>query len=234
MSGNATVDSFNSASNNQGKRGNERQRDSQRKPRHQWRCVLAQQRHWELQQQVIDKRLARAGKLKRRVDRKSSPGPVTYPVPSAPNPAPPTTTQNIAGSCGTISGCAPNGTKSVISSSGTIWKPERQRWKRRSTSQTGTYNLNSLTLSGNSTLVVDAGGPGSLQHRRQIHHRRQRRARPERWRDVKCQRNGEQSSILLRRLPADLNSLAALAATPSSTRPMQQSTFPADRISMET
>jgi hypothetical protein len=85
-------------------------------------------------------------------------GSVAYPAPSAPNPAPPTTTQNIAGSCGTISGCTNSGTKNAILAPGQYGNLSASGGMTVHVTM-GTYNLNSLTLSGNSTLVVDAGGP---------------------------------------------------------------------------
>ena len=85
-------------------------------------------------------------------------GPVAYPAPSTPNPAPPTTMQNMAGSCGTISGCTNSGTKNVILAPGQYGNLSASGGTTVHVTM-GTYNLNSLTLSGNSTLVVDAGGP---------------------------------------------------------------------------
>jgi hypothetical protein len=86
-------------------------------------------------------------------------GPLTYPAPPAPSPAPPTTSQNISGSCGTVAGCSNGGTKTVYLAPG-------QYGNVSITGGTtthfiaGTYNFNSLTLSGNSILLVDSGsGP---------------------------------------------------------------------------
>jgi hypothetical protein len=84
------------------------------------------------------------------------PGPINYPLPPAPSPAPPTTAQSISGTCGTVSGCTPTGSKSVslvpggygnLSATGGTTLHLRA----------GTYNFNSLTLSGNSILYVDSG-----------------------------------------------------------------------------
>jgi hypothetical protein len=84
-------------------------------------------------------------------------GPVTYPAPPAPNPVPPTTTQNIAGACPAgMTGCNNTGSKAVsllpgqygnVTASGGTTVHFRQ----------GTYNFNSLALIGNSTLYVDSG-----------------------------------------------------------------------------
>ena len=82
-------------------------------------------------------------------------GPVTYPAPSVPNP-PPTTTQNIAGSCGTMSGCGNSGSKSVTLAPGQYGNLSVSGGTTVHVTM-GTYNLNSLTLSGNSTLMVDSG-----------------------------------------------------------------------------
>ena len=47
-------------------------------------------------------------------------GPIAYPAPPAPNPVPPTTTQNIAGSCPSgMSGCTNAGAKTVSLTPGT-------------------------------------------------------------------------------------------------------------------
>ncbi len=81
-------------------------------------------------------------------------GPVTYPLPPVPNPAPPTTTQNISGSCGTISGCMNDGTKNVILAPGQYGNLSVSGGTTVNVSG-GTYNAtHSLTLSGNSALVV--------------------------------------------------------------------------------
>ena len=86
-------------------------------------------------------------------------GPITYPAPPAPNPIPPTTNQNISGSCGTISGCTNTGTKTVSLAPGPTYT-----YGNLSVSggtavhvSNGVYNFNSLTLSGNSILYVDSG-----------------------------------------------------------------------------
>ncbi len=81
---------------------------------------------------------------------------LTYPAPSAPNPTPPTTTQNISGSCGSIAGCVSNGSKNVILAPGVYGNLSVSGGTTVNVSG-GTYNMNSLTLSGNSTLVVTSG-----------------------------------------------------------------------------
>jgi hypothetical protein len=84
-------------------------------------------------------------------------GPVNYPLPPAPNPAPPTTTQNISGSCGSISGCINNGSKNVSLAPGQYGNLSISGGTTVNVSG-GSYNINSLTLSGNSTLVVSSNG----------------------------------------------------------------------------
>jgi hypothetical protein len=88
---------------------------------------------------------------------KALPGPVNYPLPPAPSPAPPTTTQNISGSCGTVSGCSSaGGSKSVNLAPGGYGNLSATGGTTLHLSA-GTYNFNSLTLSGNSILYVDSG-----------------------------------------------------------------------------
>jgi hypothetical protein len=83
-------------------------------------------------------------------------GSTNYPAPPAPNPVPPTTTQNIAGSCGTISGCTNTGNKSVSLAPGQYGNLSLSGGTIAHV-RAGTYNINSLTLSGQSILYVDSG-----------------------------------------------------------------------------
>jgi len=83
-------------------------------------------------------------------------GSISYPNPPAPNPAPPTTTQNISGSCGSVSGCSPMGTKSVILTPGQYGNLNISGGTTAHFTN-GTYNINSLTLTGQSILLVDSG-----------------------------------------------------------------------------
>ena len=83
-------------------------------------------------------------------------GPVTYPVPPAPSPAPPTNTQNLSGSCGSVSGCTNNGSKSVSLTPGQYGNLTISGGTTAHVGK-GVYNLNSLTLSGQSVLYVDSG-----------------------------------------------------------------------------
>jgi Bacterial Ig-like domain (group 3)/MBG domain (YGX type)/Abnormal spindle-like microcephaly-assoc'd, ASPM-SPD-2-Hydin len=84
-------------------------------------------------------------------------GLVTYPTPPPPVPAPPTTTQSISGSCPAgLAGCSNMGSKTVSVAPGqygnlTVGGGTTAHLQR------GTYNLNSLTLSGKSILYVDSG-----------------------------------------------------------------------------
>src|SRR5262249_38693318 len=84
------------------------------------------------------------------------PGPVSFATPSLPSPLPPTTNQNITGTCGGIAGCTAltgaNNLALAPGSYGNLNINERTSIHLR----TGTYNVNSLALSGNSTLVVDS------------------------------------------------------------------------------
>ena len=101
--------------------------------------------------------LSTSGKAQATGGLKALPGPVNYPLPPAPSPAPPTTTQNISGSCGTVAGCttAP-GSKSVNLASGSYGNLSATGGTTLHL-LAGTYNFNSLTLSGNSILYVDSG-----------------------------------------------------------------------------
>ncbi len=157
MSGNATVDSFNSASNNQGNVGTNGNATLSGNPVIDGAVYSPNSGTGNCSSKSLTG-LSTSGKAQAMGGLQALSGPVTYPAPSAPNPPPPTTTQNIAGSCGTISGCAPNGTKSVILLPGQYGNLSVSGGTTVHVT-TGTYNLNSLTLSGNSTLVVDAGGP---------------------------------------------------------------------------
>jgi N-acetylneuraminic acid mutarotase len=86
--------------------------------------------------------------------------PLVYPAPPASNPAPPTTSQNISGSCGAVAGCSSGGTKVVFLAPGQYGNVSITGGTSAHFSAGGAYNFNSLTLSGNSILVVDAGsGP---------------------------------------------------------------------------
>jgi hypothetical protein len=84
--------------------------------------------------------------------------PLTYPTPPAPTPAPPTSSQSISGSCGSIPGCTSNGSKSVMLAPGQYGNLSVSGGTAAHVTA-GTYNINSLTLSGNSSLIVDSGGP---------------------------------------------------------------------------
>ena len=83
-------------------------------------------------------------------------GSISYPNPPAPNPAPPTTTQNVSGSCGSVLGCSPMGTKSVILTPGQYGNLNISGGTTAHFTN-GVYNINSLTLTGQSILLVDSG-----------------------------------------------------------------------------
>jgi hypothetical protein len=87
-------------------------------------------------------------------------GPITYPAPPAPNPAPPTTDQNISGSCPSgMTGCKNTGNKTVTLPPGSYGNVQLNGGTTANLA-TGTYDFNSLILSGNSVLYVSPGsGP---------------------------------------------------------------------------
>lgn len=82
--------------------------------------------------------------------------PLTFATPPAPTPVPPRVTQSISGSCGSLTGCTPlDGTKNLslapaqygnlsVSGNTTVHF------------QAGVYNINRLSLSGNSQLIADS------------------------------------------------------------------------------
>ena len=84
-------------------------------------------------------------------------GPITYPAPPAPNPAPPTTNQNISGACPSgMTGCANTGSKAVTLTPGSYGNVQFSGGTTAYVSE-GVYNFNSLALSGNSVLHVNSG-----------------------------------------------------------------------------
>jgi hypothetical protein len=84
-------------------------------------------------------------------------GALTYPVPPAPNPAPPTTSQNISGSCPSgLTGCTSLGSKSVALAPGQYGNLTVSGGTTVHLTK-GTYNINSLSITGKSVLNVDAG-----------------------------------------------------------------------------
>jgi hypothetical protein len=84
-------------------------------------------------------------------------GLVTYPTPPAPSPVPPTPTQNISGACPAgLAGCSNTGSKTVNLAPGQYGNLTLSGGTTGHL-QRGTYNLNSLTLSGRSILYVDSG-----------------------------------------------------------------------------
>jgi Tfp pilus assembly protein PilX len=86
----------------------------------------------------------------------TAPSTTTVPTPDPPSPIPPTALMSTAGTCGTIPGCsalsagnlafAPGNYGNLSSSGGAIIHLSA-----------GTYNINSLSVSGGSRLVVDSG-----------------------------------------------------------------------------
>jgi hypothetical protein len=87
-------------------------------------------------------------------------GPITYPAPLAPNPAPPTTSQNLSGSCPAgMTGCTNGpGSRTVTLAPGSYGNVQLSGGTTVDFSK-GTYNFNSLLLSGGSTLSVVGSGP---------------------------------------------------------------------------
>ncbi len=82
--------------------------------------------------------------------------PVFYANPVPPSPAPPTTNQSISGTCGSIAGCTSAGSKAVNLAPGQYGNLSLSGNTTAHLTR-GTYNVNSLTLSGNSVLRVDSG-----------------------------------------------------------------------------
>jgi len=83
---------------------------------------------------------------------------VVYPPPSAPSPAPPTTSQNIRNNCATIAGCTTdNGSSGPFHLAPGSYGNASLGGGKILHLQAGTYNFNSLSLSGGSILTVDSG-----------------------------------------------------------------------------
>ena len=80
---------------------------------------------------------------------------VVYPAPPAPDPASPTSNQGISGSCGGIPGCSDLGKKSVALAPGAYGNLNVSGGTHVHLSA-GTYTINSISLSGNSPLVLDS------------------------------------------------------------------------------
>ena len=83
-------------------------------------------------------------------------GPITYPTPPAPSPAPPTTTWNITSCPSGMTGCTNTGSKTVSLAPGQYGNVTASGGTTVHVGK-GTYNFNSLTLSGKSILYVDSG-----------------------------------------------------------------------------
>jgi len=85
-------------------------------------------------------------------------GAILYSDPAAPSPAPPTTNQSLSGSCGSpaLPGCTNVSSNNVAVAPGTYGNLNVSAGTAIHLSA-GTYNLNSLVLSGGSPLVVDSG-----------------------------------------------------------------------------
>lgn len=85
------------------------------------------------------------------------PAPVVPPVPAAPSPAPPTTNQSISGTCPTgMTGCTNNGSHTVTLAPGQYGNLSISGGTTLNLS-VGTYNINSINVSGNSIVVVTSG-----------------------------------------------------------------------------
>jgi len=84
-------------------------------------------------------------------------GPINYPAPPTPNPAPPTTNQSISGTCPAgMAGCTNTGSKAVSLAPGQYGNLTASGGTTVHV-RMGTYNLNSLALSGKGVLYVDSG-----------------------------------------------------------------------------
>lgn len=84
-------------------------------------------------------------------------GVVSYPAPPAPNPAPPTTSVNVSHSCPSgMNGCTNTGSNTVTLAPGSYGNVQFSGGTTVYLN-TGTYNINSLALTGNSVLRVGSG-----------------------------------------------------------------------------
>jgi len=84
-------------------------------------------------------------------------GAVSYPAPPVPNPAPPTTSVNVSHSCPTgMTGCTNTGSNTVTLAAASYGNIQFSGGTTVYVN-TGTYNFNSLTLTGNSVLRVGSG-----------------------------------------------------------------------------
>ena len=88
------------------------------------------------------------------------PAPVVPPVPAVPSPAPPTTNQSISGSCPTgssaITGCT-NGSSDTVTLAPGQYGNLNVSGNTIVDLSAGTYNVNSINVSGNSQLVITSG-----------------------------------------------------------------------------
>jgi len=82
--------------------------------------------------------------------------PLTVPTPPAPSPVPPTTNEPFTGNCGGGAGCTNLSADNLALAPGTYGNISASGGTSLHLSA-GTYNLNSLTLSGGSSLVIDSG-----------------------------------------------------------------------------
>jgi hypothetical protein len=157
VSGNGTVDSFNSgASNNAGNVGTNGNATLSGNPVVNGAVYSPVASTGNCSTKTVTG-LTTSGKAQATGGLQALSGPVTYPAPSAPKPAPPTTSQNISGSCPSgMTGCANAGSKTVNLAPGSYGNVSANGGTTVHVSA-GTYNFNSLTLSGNSNLVVDSG-----------------------------------------------------------------------------
>ena len=158
MSGNAVVDSFNSASNNNGNVGTNGNVNLSGNPVVNGAVYSPITGTGNCSSKSMTG-LSTSGKAQATGGLQALAGPLAYPAPPAPSPAPPTTAQNISGSCGSIAGCSNAGSKAVTLAPGQYGNLSISGGTTVNVSG-GTYNVNSLTLSGNSALVVNsASGP---------------------------------------------------------------------------
>ncbi len=92
------------------------------------------------------------------------PAPVAYPAPTMPTPAPPTTAQDIRNNCSGVSGCScyPSGGYACTNSGPYQLTPGTYGNLNLSGGKTlhlsaGTYNVNSINISGGGFIVIDSG-----------------------------------------------------------------------------
>ncbi len=81
---------------------------------------------------------------------------VSFAAPAAPSPAPPTTNDNTSGACSGISGCTEISSNNLLFAPGQYGNVSMTGGVTVHLTQ-GVYNVNTWSLAGNSTLIIDSG-----------------------------------------------------------------------------